>query len=127
MVILNKPRILLVEDHEITQIVHSNFLKDDYNVDVATNGEEALCKINSDHVAVLLDINLPHMSGFAIAEAIREKEPPIKYVPIIGLSVHSHERIRKNALAAGMDYFLTKPVRAKDLKEILHDILSTDA
>ena len=65
---------------------------------------------------LLLDIHLPEMDGFAVAQAIREQERDSgKHLPIIAFTARSGKQDRERCLAAGMDDFLSKPVQAEAL------------
>ena len=114
-------RILVVEDNEINQQVARELLSgEQFSVDLASNGLEALKKISqkgneSLYDAVLMDIQMPIMDGYAAAAEIRkweaEQSPEkAKNLPIIALTSHATKGERAKCLAAGMDDYLTKPV-----------------
>jgi len=86
-------------------------------VQLAQNGREAL-RMSSDEGfdLLLLDVHMPELDGFEVAQAIRERERKTNdHLPIIALTARSRKEDREQCLAAGMDDFLAKPIQAVDL------------
>ncbi|MBA3771329.1 MAG: response regulator [Ramlibacter sp.] len=73
--------------------------------------------------AILMDINMPGMSGVQTAQAIRNSASPFRNVPIVALTAHSDDATSRAASQAGMNSFITKPVEAGVLYRALHDVL----
>jgi CheY-like chemotaxis protein/HPt (histidine-containing phosphotransfer) domain-containing protein len=112
----------VVDDNEINRFVASEQIEGaGFNVDVATNGQEAvdLVKVN-DYAAVLMDCQMPVMDGYTAARTIREWEADQdRHVPIIALTAHAMAGERDKVLAAGMDDYLSKPLRAQALERMV--------
>ena len=116
-------KILLAEDNKINQIVAVGTLKKlDCDVTIVDGGAEAVaeCAGRSFH-AVLMDVMMPDMDGYQATAEIRafERARGLRHVPIIGLSARAMDGDRDIALAAGMNDYLTKPLREASLKDAL--------
>ena len=116
-------RVLLAEDNAGNQcVVEQMLLNTPYEVVVASNGREAVESFRSRGVdIILMDVSMPGMDGYEATQAIRavEAEGPMRRTPIIGLTAHAMENDRDRCLAAGMDDYLSKPVRMSALIEML--------
>jgi CheY-like chemotaxis protein len=126
------PAILLVEDDPLNQTVVKDMFRYDNlagELVCADSAEEALRMLPSlDPLLVLMDLMLPDMSGIEATRIIRMRErekhrPP---VPIIALTAAFMQDDREQCLAAGMDDYLSKPVRRKELAEILRKCCAAD-
>lgn len=108
--------ILVVEDNLINQQVTEEFLKlCGADVDIANNGQEALQRLEPHRYdAVLMDIQMPVMSGIEATEQIR-KQSQYKNLPIIAVSAGVTDENRADCLACGMNDFLPKPLVPEDL------------
>lgn len=85
---------------------------------LAANGREALALTEAgDYDVLLLDIHMPELDGFQVVRAVRERERATGggHLPVVALTARSRTEDRERCLAAGMDDFLPKPVRAADL------------
>lgn len=109
-----KGTILLVEDEESLAIgLEYNLVEEGYSVVRAVHGEEALERFEPGNIdLIILDIMLPHMDGFQVAEHIREKSPQ---VPILMLTARRGVENRIRGLQTGADDYLTKPFHLKEL------------
>ncbi len=115
--------ILVVEDNKFNQLVAVGMLKKlGLWAEVAANGREAL-EVLSDpdkrYALVLMDCQMPVMDGFAATAALRERENPENHLPIIAMTANALEGDREQCLAAGMDDYISKPVKQEALREIL--------
>jgi PAS domain S-box-containing protein len=114
--------ILLVEDNEINQMVATEMLQNlGLQVTLASNGEEAIQKIQSGiFELVLMDIQMPGMDGYQATAKIRT-DPRFTYthLPIVALTAHALLGDREKALESGLNDYLTKPVDADELARVL--------
>ncbi len=111
-------RILLAEDEPmIRQMITLMLTRKGMQAETAGTGREALAKWEAgDFDLILMDLQMPEMSGVEATRAIRQKETAgNRRTCIIGLTAHAHREIREDCLAAGMDQVLTKPVQLNDL------------
>ncbi len=110
--------ILLAEDNIVNQKLGLRLLeKYGHSAVVANNGREALKRLENEHFdLVLMDVQMPEMDGFDVTAAIREKEQATgEHIPIIAMTAHVMQGDRERCLAAGMDGYVSKPIRPKDL------------
>jgi signal transduction histidine kinase/ActR/RegA family two-component response regulator len=122
-------RLLLVEDNPINQKVACLMLhKLGYQVDVARNGLEALDAVASAHYdLILMDCVMPEMDGFEATRRLRASAGHAAEVPIIAMTANAFADDRKACLAAGMNDFLSKPVRQSELAAKLEGLLQSAA
>ncbi|MGE5471042.1 MAG: response regulator, partial [Bacteroidota bacterium] len=116
-------RVLLVEDNDINQEVAIGLLEDAaIQVDLAENGEIAVRMAQErDYDAVLMDMQMPVMDGIEATRRIRhyEAQSGLPRTPIIAMTANAMQGDREACLAAGMDDYLAKPVKARELLEKL--------
>lgn len=127
----NQPSILVVEDNQVNRRVISGILsKQGFMVNTVENGQQALDYLSTTTRPdlILMDCQMPVMDGFEATRNIRERESNsgLNHVPIIALTAGAFETDRENALAAGMDDFLTKPVDIQQLRATLAKWLPTE-
>jgi PAS domain S-box-containing protein len=123
-------RVLLAEDNEVNQLLAVKTLqRRGHTVVVAADGHEALAALESEAVdLVLMDIQMPGMDGFAATAAIREREKLTGgRVPIVALTAHAMKGDRERCLAAGVDAYVSKPLRVEELFEAISRLLPADA
>jgi signal transduction histidine kinase/CheY-like chemotaxis protein len=114
--------VLLVEDNPVNRMVGQRMLeKLGYGVRCVDNGAEAIEAVGSERYdLVLMDCQMPKMDGFEATQAIRAREDPNRHrLPIIALTASALESDRVRCLQAGMDDFMSKPIRSQDLAGIL--------
>ncbi len=106
--------VLLVEDDEaLSFIIKDNLIQHNYKVDVAENGELALELYRSGNYAlILLDVMLPRMDGFSLAQEIRKTD---EQIPIIFLTARSMTEDKITGLSIGGDDYVTKPFSMEEL------------
>ena len=117
-----RPRILVAEDNPVNQKLIVRLLeKMDYRADVAANGLEAIDALSRiPYAAVLMDCQMPEMDGFEATAAIRKHDGENgQHTPIIAVTAHAMKGDRERCLVAGMDDYITKPVKSDDLRATL--------
>jgi PAS domain S-box-containing protein len=122
-------RILVVEDNEFNQELATKLLTKWGHVAVlAGDGKAALTAWEREPFdLILMDVQMPGMDGFAATEVIRAKEKATNtHVPIVALTAHAMKGDRERCLAAGMDAYASKPIRAAELFEVIARLLSSD-
>ncbi|MBG9790915.1 MULTISPECIES: response regulator transcription factor [Brevibacillus] len=110
---MEKERILIVDDEErIRRLLKMYLERENYYIDEAEHGEEALDKaLNQDYDIILLDLMLPGMDGIEVCEKIREQ----KATPIIMLTAKGEETNRVNGFEAGADDYVVKPFSPREV------------
>jgi len=108
--------VLLVEDNEINRELASQLLRDaGITVSLAENGREAVEKVTTESFdGVLMDIQMPEMDGYQAARVIRAR-PELVALPIIAMTANAMAADRANALAAGMNEHVPKPIDPGEL------------
>jgi two-component system sensor histidine kinase/response regulator len=119
-VLLRGARILLVEDHEINQMVARAFLENaGMEVTVANNGQEGVLAVRKGHFdAVLMDLHMPVMDGFEAARHIRQ-DPRLRDLPVIAMTAAAMAQDREACYAAGINDHVAKPILPQELLQIL--------
>jgi two-component system sensor histidine kinase/response regulator len=115
-------RILVAEDNSVNQMLAVRLLeKRGHRVYVAGNGLEAVAALDKENYdLVLMDVQMPEMDGLEATIAIRQKEKASgRRQPIIALTAHAMKGDSERCLAAGMDGYLSKPIRPRELDLVL--------
>jgi CheY-like chemotaxis protein len=120
--------VLVAEDNPVNQMVALKMLERlGYRVDVVADGAEALGEVSpGDYDAVLMDVQRPKMDGYEATGRIREREGAAKRTPVIAMTAKVLESEREEALWAGMDDYVVKPVKADELDRVLGRWTSRD-
>ncbi|MFI5176852.1 MAG: response regulator, partial [Terriglobia bacterium] len=119
---LTSLRILVAEDNTVNQKLVARLLeKRGHKVKVVANGREAVESLDQDSFdLVLMDMQMPDMDGFEATTEVREREKKTgHHTPIIALTAHAMKGDRERCLDAGMDGYLSKPIRAQELDDLL--------
>jgi len=122
-------KVLVVDDNEVNQFVAQRMLEQlGYVVDLAANGEQAIAASESeDYAAILIDSQMPGMSGNQATRIIREREGDGRHTPIIALTAKVMEHEQRKAFDAGVDDFLSKPVFIEDIAASLQRVIYRSA
>ena len=118
------PTVLLVEDTEDNRFMMRRLLEmTGYRVIEAMNGEEAvkLAQAESPHL-ILMDLSLPVIDGLAATRLIR-KLPDFESTPIIAVSAHDTSDFQSEAIAAGCNSYVTKPIDFNELEQLIGQLL----
>jgi CheY-like chemotaxis protein len=122
-------RILVVDDNRVNQQLVVRLLeKRGHRVGVADNGRAALCALEErDFDLVLMDVQMPEMDGFEATMALREREAQSgRHVPVVAMTAHAMKGDEERCLVAGMDGYVSKPIRPDMLFETIAAV-SADA
>ncbi|MBW1971225.1 MAG: response regulator [Deltaproteobacteria bacterium] len=113
-------KILLAEDNPINQKVAINILKKEgYYIRSVFDGQEAIKALMQENFdLVLMDIQMPKMDGFE-ATAIIRKNPKLRNLPIVAMTAHALKGDREKCIEAGMDDYIAKPIRARELLKVI--------
>ncbi len=114
--------VLLAEDSPVNQKLAIGLLhKKGHDVVVANNGQEALDLFQKQSFdLILMDVQMPDMDGFEATGKIRELEQDGAHTPIIAVTAHAMKGDRERCIDAGMDGYLSKPIRARALYSTIH-------
>ena len=117
-------RILLAEDNAVNQKLALRILEQmGYRADVAANGEEALRAVQDRHFdLVLMDVQMPEMDGIEATRRIRDLSGSASHPHIVGLTANAMQGDREKCLAAGMNDYITKPIRVEELVNALLNV-----
>jgi len=118
-------RLLVAEDSPVNQKLVMRLLEQwGHTVVVAPNGREALAALDEQQFdGVLMDIQMPEMDGFEVTAAMRTQEGTTGiHIPIIAMTAHAMQGDRERCLEAGMDGYIAKPIRAKELFEAIESL-----
>jgi signal transduction histidine kinase/ActR/RegA family two-component response regulator len=118
-------RVLLAEDNAVNQKIAMRVLeKHGHHVTVAADGRQALAALDrAIFDVVLMDVQMPEMDGFEATAAIRGRERETgNHLPIIAMTAHAMPGDRERCIAAGMDSYIAKPLKAAELIELLEKL-----
>jgi signal transduction histidine kinase/CheY-like chemotaxis protein/HPt (histidine-containing phosphotransfer) domain-containing protein len=119
-------RVLLAEDNAVNRLVAIRLLeKHGHTVVAAGDGRQALAALEDEHFdVVLMDVQMPVMDGFAATAAIRDRERGTGLrIPIVALTAHAMQGDRERCLDAGMDAYVTKPIKPAELFGAIAELL----
>jgi signal transduction histidine kinase/DNA-binding NarL/FixJ family response regulator len=119
-------KVLVVDDNEVNLLVAQRMLEQlGYEVVTRSSGEDAIEANESEkYTAILIDSQMPGMSGNQATRVIREREADNRHTPIIALTANAMTEDRERAFAAGVDDYLSKPVFVEELEASLRRVLS---
>jgi len=116
-------RILAAEDNKTNQLVFSKMVKDlPINLQFANNGLEAVESFQDFQPdLIFMDISMPKMDGREATQKIRALEVDGNHIPIVALTAHAMTGDKEGILAAGLDHYLTKPLRKVEIHQMIQD------
>ena len=119
------PLVLVVDDNVINRrVAHLQLARLGYRVIEAENGRDALARAAASSPSVILmDIEMPVMDGYEATRRLRDAEGDAGRVPVIALTAHAIAGYRERVMRAGMDDYLTKPLRREELDATLRRVL----
>jgi two-component system, sensor histidine kinase and response regulator len=119
-------RVLLAEDNVVNQRLAARLMeKRGHTVVVVSTGREALSALTQEPFdVVLMDVQMPDMDGLEATTAIRRWEQETRiHVPIIAMTAHTMQGDAERCLAAGMDGYVSKPIKPEDLYAAIDSFL----
>lgn len=121
-------RILLAEDNMLNAEIAMTLLSDaNAVVELATDGEKTISMLKREPVGhydlILMDIQMPHMNGYEATRHIRSLSDERCTIPIIAMTANAFEEDRQRAFAAGMNGYVTKPIKIEELIATIKEIL----
>ena len=120
-----KPDVLYVEDDDISREVVILFLKNSFEIDTASDSQEAVKKLSSKkYSSVLLDINLGKgLSGLDLVKRIKKMQGH-RNVPIIAVTAYALREDEKKIMASGCTHYITKPFTKTSLLNLINKAIS---
>ena len=123
-------KILLADDNPVNRDIATRMLeRKGHEITTAENGLEVVDRfLNGSFDVILMDLEMPGISGIEAARQIRAKEKassiktPV-YTPIIAMTAHDEETEKTACLVVGMDGFITKPINIKTINEMIQEIV----
>jgi len=116
--------LLLAEDNLVNQEVAVRMLeKRGHRVVVAPNGKKAMEALDKESFdLILMDVQMPEMDGIAATRKIRNSKFEIRNLPIVAMTAHALRGDRERCLAAGMDDYISKPIKAEELFRVIEKL-----
>ncbi len=120
-----KEKILIVEDNLLhTKLIEMTLRTKNYTLLKATDGEKALdMAIRERPDLIIMDLNLPGMTGFEVTKKLREN-PAFRHTPIITLTAYAMRGDRERVIESGCDMYMTKPINTRELPRVIAEMLS---
>lgn len=116
-------KILVADDEDILRILIADTLEDDFTVEEAEDGKEALQKIReNDYDLIVLDYMMPYMTGLEVLEEVRKDGNDTR---VLMLTAKAQDADREQAIQKGADFFMSKPFSPMELLELVEKILAS--
>jgi signal transduction histidine kinase/CheY-like chemotaxis protein len=124
--VVSRPRLLVAEDNLVNQKVAVLALsKMGYEPCVVSDGLQAVNAFRSgSYACILMDCQMPEMDGYEATAEIRRIEAGLRHVPIVAMTAHAMKGDREKCLMAGMDEYVSKPLKVKELQDILEQLIN---
>ena len=119
-----KEKILIVEDSPLNMKLLEMVLRaKSYTLLKATDGKEALdIAVREQPDLIIMDIQLPKMSGLEVARRLRET-PAFSHTPIIAITAYAMKGDKERVIESGCDAYLSKPINTRELPEVIAEML----
>ena len=120
------PKLLIVDDNNDNLLVFTAYLNDSFQIDTATNGSDALKKMQVDNYdLVVMDVKMAVMDGNTATKLYREWEKITnsERTPILTVSASAFDYNEQDSIDAGCDIFITKPIGKKQLLESINKLI----
>lgn len=116
-------KILIADDEDILRLLLTDTLEDDFDIEEAEDGKEALHKIRNNHYdLIVLDYMMPYLTGLEVLEEVRKDQNSTR---ILMLTAKAQDADREVAIEKGADYFMSKPFSPMELLELVENILAS--
>lgn len=123
-----KVKILLVEDVAMVAKITTILLeRRGWHVDWVATGKAAIEQSSVNYDVMLLDLGLPDVDGYEVAQAIRHRDDPTATMPIIALTAHDDDDVTDQAKASGIDATMAKPLSATHCDGLAEMFLKNEA
>ncbi len=123
-------RILVADDYPTNQKVAQAYLQSSgHRVDIVNDGVEAIeAYAQNPYDIILMDVQMPNIDGYEATKVIRQREAKLTTatrIPIVAMTAHAMQGDREKCLAAGMDDYVTKPLRKSELLQLVQKWIDT--
>ncbi|MGI8893636.1 MAG: tetratricopeptide repeat protein [Bacteroidia bacterium] len=118
-------KILLVEDNKVNQFLAKKLLtRMGFEIDIAGDGDTAIEKLHKKYFdLILMDVQMPGMTGYEVTQKIRLCDKSINSIPIIALTAYASTTEKDKAIASGMNDYITKPYSQQELLSVIKKYL----
>jgi signal transduction histidine kinase/CheY-like chemotaxis protein/HPt (histidine-containing phosphotransfer) domain-containing protein len=118
-------KILLVEDNKVNQFLAKKLLtRMGFEIDIAGDGDTAIEKLHQKEFdLILMDVQMPGMTGYEVTEKIRMCDNPVSSIPIIALTAYASTTEKEKAITSGMNDYITKPYSQQELLSVIKKYL----
>ena len=116
-------KILVADDEDILRILIADTLEDDFEIEEAEDGKEALQKIReNEYDLIILDYMMPYLTGLEVLEEVRKDQ---NNTLVLMLTAKAQDADREKAMLKGANYFMSKPFSPMELLELVEKILAS--
>ena len=120
-----RPKILCIEDDpETVELLVEVLQEEGFDTIVARDGREGVAKFGEHPNLILCDVDMPHMSGFAVLQQLRESIGQLRGIPFLFITAYGSRESHMQARRLGCDDFITKPLDFQLLTEIVRNRLA---
>ncbi|WP_372868845.1 response regulator transcription factor [Planomicrobium okeanokoites] len=116
-------KILVADDEDILRILIADTLEDDFDIEEAEDGREALEKIReNEYDLIILDYMMPYLTGLEVLEQVRNDQINTQ---VLMLTAKAQDADRENAMLKGANHFMSKPFSPMELLELVEKIVAS--